>query len=464
MSMRYPAGGFLTAIYRAELAPNSPLITSTSAGILTATISFTAPATGPTPTSYIAVSSPGNITATATSSPITVSGLTGGQAYTFTVYAVNSYNNSAGATSSSVTPASGATFYVYGSGQYGALGLGNTTNYSSPKQLGLASQWLKIASGYKAAMGVRTNGGLWSWGLNNSGQLGLGNTTYYSSPKQVGALTSWTSISMSVNHVLAVRSNGTLWSWGSNSSGGLGLGNTTDYSSPKQVGALTNWSIVSCGYGNTSYAVKTDGTLWSWGRGTQGQLGLSTTTSYSSPKQVGSDTNWSFVSGAYNSVIALKTNGTLWSWGQNDVGQLGLSSATTYFSSPMQIGALANWAGISTSRANSGGYTTFLANKSDGTLWAWGSNSYGQCAQGTSGTNFSSPVQVGSLTNWTNNVGVSVLVVNAVKSNGTLWSWGADFYGTLGSPTARSSPVQVGALTTWLLTTAGSYSVYSATS
>ena len=90
-----------------------------------------------------------------------------------------------------------------------------------------------------------------------------------------------------------VRSSGTAWSWGRNIEGQLGLGNTTAYSSPKQIGALTTWASVAQGNASQCMAMtKTDGTLWSWGANTGGQLGLGNTTNYSSPKQVGSNTNW----------------------------------------------------------------------------------------------------------------------------------------------------------------------------
>ena len=83
---------------------------------------------------------------------------------------------------------------------------------------------------------------LWSWGYNNIGQLGLGNTTNYSSPMQVGALTNWSSVSCGYAHTVSIKTDGTLWSWGYNGLGQLGLGNVTNYSSPKQVGALTSWT------------------------------------------------------------------------------------------------------------------------------------------------------------------------------------------------------------------------------
>ena len=91
---------------------------------------------------------------------------------------------------------------------------------------------------------LKTDGTLWSWGGNPFGGLGQGNTTSYSSPKQVGALTSWLSIAGGYYNFVAVQTNGTLWGCGSNGQGQLGFGNTTRYSSPKQVGSLTNWVSV----------------------------------------------------------------------------------------------------------------------------------------------------------------------------------------------------------------------------
>ena len=134
-----------------------------------------------------------------------------------------------------------------------------------------------------------------------------------------------------------------LYGWGQNNYGQLGLGNTaTINSSPLQVGSLTNWSSVACAFTNgstfSSFGLKTDGTLWSWGRNNYGQLGLNNTTNYSSPMQVGTLTNWLTVVGGYNHTAAIKTNGTLWTWGYNNLGQLGLNNTTSY-SSPKQVGA-----------------------------------------------------------------------------------------------------------------------------
>jgi alpha-tubulin suppressor-like RCC1 family protein len=268
---------------------------------------------------------------------------------------------------------------------------------------------------------------------------------------QVGALTAWSKVRGGESFTVAIKTDGTLWSWGNNTSGKLGLGNTTYYSSPKQVGALTNWATVAP-MGNSVLAVKTDGTLWSWGQGDYGKLGLGNTTSYNSPKQIGALTTWSTVSGGNFHALAVKTNGTLWSWGANFAGSCGLGNTTAY-SSPVQVGALTAWSKVSGGNA----YASF-AIKTDGTMWAWGQGSTGRLGLGNT-TDYSSPKQIGALTTWSKIVGSGYKFGLAIKTDGTLWSWGSGGSGQLGlgNLTSYSSPKQVGALTTWSVTSGGSF-------
>lgn len=335
--------------------------------------------------------------------------------------------------------------YVWGDNDSGQLGLGNLTQYSSPKQLGTLTTWATLPSSpmaHKFSGAIKSDGTLWMWGANSRGQLGLGNTTQYSSPKQIGALTSWYKLAPGYQFTIALKTDGTLWSWGRGASfGSLGLGNTTDYSSPKQVGSLTNWLNIAASYYSV-VALKTDGTLWTWGQNTRGQLGLGNRTLYSSPKQVGALTNWLKISSSGYSCGVIKTDGTLWTWGNNFSGQLGLGN-TTYYSSPKQVGSLTNWA------LTSGGAAHSIATKTDGTLWSWGKNTSGELGL-SNRTYYSSPKQVGSLTTWS--VPVAGYSFNGVlKTDGTLWTWGNNVTGQLGlgNTTPYSSPKQVGSLTTW---------------
>ena len=305
---------------------------------------------------------------------------------------------------------------------------------------------------------------LWSWGRNESGQLGLNNTTTTSSPVQVGTTRYWTNVYMCSfgsggdGMTFARKTNGTLWSWGKNNYGYLGHNDTISRSSPTQIGSLGNWSSKFSPGGFATLAIKIDGTLWSWGSNTNyGLCGLGDTIARSSPVQVGTLTTWATVAAPTSwAAAAIKTDGTLWTWGGNNFGTLG--QAIPMQSSPVQVGSLTNWSQVTTIGA------AMLAIKTNGTLWSWGGNFYGVLGQEDT-IHRSSPVQIGSLTTWASLMRPqSTTNVIAVQTNGTLWTWGSNQTGYpatgagqlgLGDTVNRSSPVQVGTLTTWTSVTAG---------
>jgi alpha-tubulin suppressor-like RCC1 family protein len=348
----------------------------------------------------------------------------------------------------------GGKLFLWGRNNFGQLGTGNTYYYSSPVQVGALTTWSQIATTTVHTLAVKTTGELWAWGRNNDGQLGTGNKTTFSSPVQIGALTNWKTPSVSGttgNFSLCLKTDGTLWAWGRNNSGQLGLGNTYYYSSPKQIGALTNWAIAKNSAPSSVFSLATDtaGKLFAWGDNSQGQLGQNDRTDRSSPTQVGSLTNWATPAAGFVFSVCVKTDGTLWSWGSNSGGRLGLGN-TTYYSSPKQIGSLTNWA------TPAAGNNFAMCVKTDGTLWSWGVSNNGQLGLNDLYPNRSSPTQVGALTNWSKPI-CGDLFAGCVKTDGTLWVWGRNNFGQLGlgNTTQYSSPVQVGSLTTWLNPSAG---------
>lgn len=404
---------------------------------------------------------------------------------------------SAGKSNHSATIRTNGTLWVWGNNTAGKLGLNDTTTRSSPVQVGTLADWTEISCGTSHTMGIRTNGTLWAWGFNIVGSLGLqiSQGLSRSSPTQVGTLT-WSKVQASTSHTIAIRANGTLWAWGSNSVGRLGLNITapSNRSSPVQVGTLAGWSEISVGYLH-NLALRTDGTLWSWGQNSNGELGTNDTIQRSSPVQVGTDTNWSKIEAGNAFSRAIKTNGTLWGWGLNTSGQLG-NNTLTDISSPVQIGTATNWSKLSSgdthsltldtnsiiysngavinalgydidfvsSRSNltqigtlniwskvSSGNTHTLVLRTNGTLWSMGLNTNGELGLGNN-INRSSPVQVGTLNTWTE-IATGNLYSLAIQSNGTLWSWGSNTNGVLGINDSvfvpRSSPVQVGTLSDW---------------
>ena len=346
---------------------------------------------------------------------------------------------------------SNGTLWAWGQNNYGGLGQNDTIYRSSPTQVGVLTNWLSVAAGGYHVLATKTDGTLWAWGYNGYGNLGFPPSGNISTPTQVGLLTTWLKVAAGTCHSVAIKTDGTLWSWGKNNLGQLGLGDKIYRSSPVQIGTLTNWSSIDCNnYCNTS-AIKTDGSLWIWGINISGELGLGDKIYRSSPVQVGTDTNWSAVSSGWNGqTLALRTNGTLWSWGKNNLGQLGLSD-TIYRSSPVQIGSLTSWLKISC------GYHS-TAIKSDGTLWTWGYDTAGVVGDGTT-TTISSPVQVGYYNrNWTFKTNAGNGFTVGTRSDGSLWAWGQNTYGQIGNNTVanKSSPIQIGTSADWSVSAIGS--------
>ena len=297
---------------------------------------------------------------------------------------------------------------------------------------------------------VNPPAGLYLWGSNstNYSGLGLNDTVNRSSPTQVGTDATWNLVAMGYRQAAAIKTNGTLWSFGYNSDGQLGQNDAVSRSSPTQVGAGTTWSFVSTG-SPSMLALQTNGTLWSWGFNSDGRLGLNDRVKRSNPVQVGSSTDWSQIVHNNLTSMGIKTNGTLWLWGSNRYGQLGNNdNSYSYRSSPTQLGTGTDWSKLPT---NVGITSIGAAIKTNGTLWTWGRNIYGALGQSTNySIPISSPVQVGAATDWSQ-MSIGFYNFMAIKTNGTLWGWGGNGGGALGlnDRVYRSSPVQVGALTNW---------------
>ena len=252
-----------------------------------------------------------------------------------------------------------------------------------------------------------------------------------------------------------------LWLWGRNAYGILGDNTVVNRSSPVQtIAGGTNWKLVAGGWYHTA-AIKTDGTLWTWGRNGNGILGDNTVVNRSSPVQtIAGGTNWKLVAGGSYHTAAIKTDGTLWTWGYNGYGALG-DNTTANKSSPVQTVA-----GGTIWKSVAGGQFHTAAIKTDGTLWTWGHNYYGQLGDNTV-VNRSSPVQtIAGGTNWKSVAGGQFHTA-AIKTDGTLWLWGHKYYGQLGvnSITPNSSPVQtIAAGTNWKLVAGGAYHTAAITS
>jgi len=264
---------------------------------------------------------------------------------------------------------------------------------SSPAQV-MGSDWVMIRTTSSTGAAINTDGELWVCGRNTFGQLGQnenGNPASYSSPVQIPG-TTWYEVHPATNGMIARKTDGTIWTWGENGHGTLGLNDQNDRSSPTQVGTNTTWGGTSASdkdnYGmkatHASFrVVKTDGTLWTWGFASGGGLGHNEQAgeTYSSPKQVGTDTTWRQLGNdSYQDfMLARKSDGSLWGMGRNFNRQMS-AAAHDEISSPAQIGTSTNW-----STNFDGGDDFCGAINTSGNLYMWGQNQQGQLGQNESG-------------------------------------------------------------------------------
>jgi hypothetical protein len=280
--------------------------------------------------------------------------------------------------------------------------------------VGSAKDWKSVSAGGEHTVAIRANGNIYAWGDNEYGQLGDGFTISARTPAKIGEEMDWASASAGDHHTVAIKTDGRLYAWGNNEGGQLG-NDLDDQHEPIQIETDTDWLSVSAGGWHTT-AVKTDGRLYAWGWNGDGQLGIGNNTDFDlakfTPTQIGNATDWASVDAGYAHSVALKTNGSLWSWGGG--GRIGDGTATIRLSPTQEFFKTTDWSGVS-----AGGLHT-IAVKTGGSLHTWGLNNSGQIGNGGTITQLA-PVQIWTANNVPTPTSVYSVTFNVIgNSGGTL--------------------------------------------
>ncbi|QNM97629.1 RCC1 domain-containing protein [Chitinimonas koreensis] len=320
----------------------------------------------------------------------------------------------------------------WGINNYGALGTGYLNDAWVPMLAWLEHDAAMVSAGSGFSLALRRDGTVWAWGRNARGQLGLGHTNPSYRPTEIGKLAGVTAIAAGGNHALALKADGTVWAWGSNGNGELGNASGRDAWLPLQVAGLAGVAAVAAADGY-SLALKGDGSLWAWGLNSSGQLGQGDSSDRARPVQVTGLPALAAVAAGSRHVAALSRDGRVYSWGWNGDCQLGNSTGPAgNCVASSRPGLVASLAGA---KAVAVGDTHTVALKSDGSVWSWGSNAYGQLGNGSAtgaGQRSLQPVPADRIRG-AEEIAAGAAVTLVRLSGGAVRGMGRNLYGQLGN-------------------------------
>ncbi|TES92200.1 MAG: hypothetical protein E3J87_05945 [Candidatus Cloacimonadota bacterium] len=330
---------------------------------------------------------------------------------------------------------------AWGNNNFGQLGDSTTMPRWKPVQVHEITSVIAFSGGYSHSLAIRASDStVWAWGWNERGQLGNGITNPAFLPCEPGSVlisggfTAVEAGGQGDDFSLALHSNGTVWAWGYNGYGQFGNYTTNDDSVPCST-HVENVIAISAG-DRYSLALKSDSTVWGWGYNSQGQLGDKSVNQRLEPVQTKGPGGAGYLTGVtaiatgMHHSLALKDDGTVWGWGNNSYGQLGEDKGC----GNMSTTPCSTW--ISDVIAIDAGAYHSIALKSDGTVWSWGYNAFGQMGNNTvDGTNYV------PCSTWIENVTAiaagcrsmhSLAIESGAKAGEIVWAWGLNNGGQLG--------------------------------
>jgi alpha-tubulin suppressor-like RCC1 family protein len=313
--------------------------------------------------------------------------------------------------------------------------LGSAAGGTVPQPLAEPVGITQIAAGSEHSLAIGSNGEIWCWGANGFGQLGSGTGSLQPIPVPVSNMTGATAVTAGAQHSLAIRNDNTVWGWGDNLVGAIitPMAGVTSYPYRAQITNLPAPGVAALAAGDRfTIACRSNGTVLGWGNNASGQIGAPLGPPggpvVQVPTLIGTTPANTVTSVAcgFSHSMARASSGILWTWGSNAQGQLGNNSMAANSTTPVQV------TGLSSVSAIAGGWTHSLAVVGSGpgsTVWAWGSNNAFEL--GYVGPLSRVPVQVAGLTG-VSAVGAGEAFSVALKTDGTVWTWGRNLQGQLG--------------------------------
>lgn len=358
------------------------------------------------------------------------------------------------------------TMWCWGSDYYGGVGTGGgeaDPAQQNPVTVSGGGTWRAVAAGAYSSCGIKTDNSLWCWGRDNTGQQANGNGGDQYIPTAISGGGSWSSISSEQNHVCAIRTNGNVLCWGRDENGQLGNGASNEMykTAPSLVPGGQTWKDLS-GAGSDQFssqtghscAIQADDTISCWGANIFAQLGIGSTGGYrDTPSSLSGGGAWKQVATGFSHSCGIKTDDTAWCWGDDSTGQLGNGATAGTQTAPSAVSGGDTWKKLTASSS----YMT-CGIKTNDTLWCWGADTTGQLGNGAIAGNQISPVQIDGGGTW-KDVVASHQAGCGIKSDDTLWCWGSDSAGQLGNGAAitgdQISPTIVTGGSTWRSVTIG---------
>jgi alpha-tubulin suppressor-like RCC1 family protein len=352
---------------------------------------------------------------------------------------------------------SNGTVWAWGLNCYGECGMPNTTTIIlSPIKVPGLYDVKAIAAGSDFSVVLKNDGTVWAWGSNSYGDIGNGDPVTGTHADDhlypvMLPIINVIAIAAGDDYGMALRDDGTVWTWGSNNYGQLGnggaIGDNSYVTVPTEVAGLSDIKAIYAGPSN-AVAVKSDGTIWVWGRRDR-ILGEMMTDmkagGISVPTLLFNNTDVKSMAIGDNHAVILKNNGTIWIWGDDWRGMLGngsknyLSASPDYTYTPIMVPGLSNVTAITA------GIEHTVALESNGTVWAWGGNEWGELGDGTQlDRNLPVMMPISNVTYITAG-GLSTAILD---KSGVVWTCGSGVNGELGDGSSgtgvyKSSPVRV---------------------